>query len=165
MSKTNLTQKIPRAALTLLLMLAMSLTASAATITLNSNTGEVTLQDGDVLTGTGGQNTRVKIAEGATVTLSGVNITAIANISIYQWAGITCLGNATIVLAEGTTNSVKGGYLSSGIYVPDGKTLTLQGSGTLIATGNQHGAGIGSSYQTILRQHHHQWRHRHGHWR
>ena len=165
MNKSRLTHRISRAALILVFALFSATTAWASVVTLNSNTGEVTLQDGDVLTGTGGQNTRVKIAEGATVTLSGVNITAIANISIYQWAGITCLGNATIVLAEGTTNSVKGGYLSSGIYVPDGKTLTLQGSGTLIATGNQHGAGIGSSYQTILRQHHHQWRHRHGHWR
>ena len=146
--KTNISHNISRAALTLLMMLAMSLTASATTITLNSNTGEVTLQNGDVLTGTGGANTHVYIADGATVTLNGVNITAITNDNNHQWAGISCLGNAIIVLNGGTTNSLKGGFHSPGIHVPVNKTLTLQGSGTLNTTGNDYAAGIGSGYQS-----------------
>ncbi len=116
------------------------------TITLTQETGEVLLLDGNILTGTGGPNTRVKIADGATVTFSGVNITAIANDSDHQWPGIDCLGNAVIVLGEGTTNTVKGGYYSSGIYVPANKTLTIQGSGTFNATGGDQSASIGSGF-------------------
>ena len=114
---------------------------------LTSESGEVVLHDGEVLIGTGGPSTQVKIVYGATVTLNGVNITAIPNNSSHRWAGITCLGDAVIVLAEGTTNSVKGGKDNPGIYVPQNKTLTLQGSGTLNATGGGSGAGIGSGYQ------------------
>ena len=115
------------------------------TITLASSTGEVLLQNGDTLTGTGGSDTHVKIADGATVIFIGVNVTTIANYSSHQWPGIHCLGNATIVLNEGTTNSVKGGYQSPGIYVAANNTLTIQGSGTLNVTGQTCGAGIGSS--------------------
>ena len=115
-------------------------------VTLTTESGEVLLQDGDMFNGTGGANTHVTIADGATVTFSGVNITDIANNSGHQWAGITCLGDATIVLAGGTTNNVKGGYLNSGIYIPESKTLTLQGSGTLNATGSEYAAGIGGGY-------------------
>ena len=114
------------------------------TVTLTQQIGEVLLQDGETLTGTGGQNTRVKIADGATVTFSGVNITAFADDFDHLWPGIECLGNAVIVLGEGTTNNVNGGQYGSGIYVPANKTLTIQGSGTLNATGGNSAAGIGS---------------------
>ena len=120
-------------------------TASGANVvTLCSGSGNVQLLHGHILTGTGGANTHVTIADGATVTLSGVDITSIANNDSHQWPGISCLGNATIVLGENTTNNVKGGYRSSGIYVAEYKTLTLQGNGTLNATGTQYAAGIGS---------------------
>ena len=120
-------------------------TASGANVvTLCSGSGNVQLLHGHILTGTGGANTHVTIADGATVTLSGVNITSIANNESHQWPGISCLGDAVIVLGENTTNSVKGGYRSSGIHVAEYKTLTLQGSGTLNATGAQYAAGIGS---------------------
>ena len=125
---------------------AVTVTAGAGTITLTSETGEVTLQDGDILTGTGGTNTHVMIADGATVTLSDVNITAIPDYSSREWAGITCLGDATITLADGTTNSVKGGrFLYPGIYIPAGHTLTIQGNGSLeAATQDRSGSGLGS---------------------
>ena len=114
-------------------------------VTLTSETGEVTLQNGETLTGTGGANTHVTIAAGATVTLSGVTITSILSNNNHQWAGITCAGNATIILADGTTNSVKGGYLNyPGIQAgSSGTTLTIRGSGTLTATGQLYAAGIG----------------------
>jgi uncharacterized repeat protein (TIGR02543 family) len=137
---TRLTQKISRTALILIFALFSATTAWADVVTLDENSGEVTLQDGDVLTGTGGQNTKVKIADGATVTLFGVNI----NHGYYGfWPGISCLGDAVIILGEGTTNNVMGGHANSGIYVPQDHTLTLQGGGTLNATGGLSAAGIG----------------------
>ena len=113
-------------------------------VTLYDTTGEVTLHDGDILTGTGGWNTNVRIAHGATVTLSGVTITAYYNNGDHRRPGITCLGDAVIVLAEGTTNEVKGGWYNPSIYVPQGHTFTLQGGGTLNVTGGDDAAGIGS---------------------
>ncbi len=124
-------------------------TASGANVvTLCSGSGNVQLLHGHILTGTGGADTHVTIADGATVTLSGVDITSIANNVSHQWPGISCLGNAVITLGESTTNNVKGGYRSSGIHVAEYKTLTLQGNGTLNATGNQYAAGIGSYNQS-----------------
>ncbi len=122
----------------------LTTTSGANVVTLCSGSGNVQLLHGHILTGTGGAETHVTIADGATVTFSGVNITSIANNDSHQWPGISCLGDATITIGESTTNNVKGGYRSSGIFVPQGKTLTLQGSGTLNATGAQYAAGIGS---------------------
>ena len=122
-----------------------------ATVTLNENSGEVTLQNGDVVTGNGGSNTRLKIAAGATVTLYGVDITAYRNYGENLWAGITCLGNATIILADGTSNYVRGGYRHyPGIQPgPNGTTLTIRGTGSLEATSYGYGAGIGSGYKMV----------------
>ena len=112
---------------------------------ITTDTKEIELVDGDKIGGTGGTKTHVTIDDGATVTLSGVDITTITNgISLFQWAGITCLGDATIILEDGTTNSVKGGYHSAGIFVPEGHTLTILGDGSLTATGQSYAAGIGS---------------------
>jgi hypothetical protein len=63
------------------------------------------------------------------------------------WPGIDCEGNATIVLAEGTTSTVRGiSDRHAGISVPSGHTLTLRGPGTLNAIGGSRSAGIGASY-------------------
>ena len=108
-------------------------------------------KDGDILTGTLGENVKISIADGATVTLNGVTINGTDN-SSYSWAGLTCEGDATIVLADGKTNIVKGFYSGyPGIYVPSGKTLIIKGetvgSGILNASSNASknsiGAGIG----------------------
>ena len=104
--------------------------------------------DGDVLTGTGNADTHITIADGATVTLSNVDITGITNDNDHKWAGISCLGDATIILAEGTTNNVKGGHeYYPGIYVPENNTLTIQSSGFLEACSNGNGCGIGGGYE------------------
>jgi hypothetical protein len=127
----------------------MHVTTSNNVETLTSESRDVLLCDGNVLTGTGGKETRVKIADGATVTLNGVEITAITNtFSSYKWAGITCLGDAVIILADGTTNNVKGGYKSSGIFVPEDHTLTIRGNGSLVAIGVYGSAGIGGSSES-----------------
>ena len=98
-------------------------------------------QDGQILTGTLGSNVKISIADGATVTLRDVTINGDDNPS-YKWAGLTCEGDATIILeGENTVKGFHGNY--PGIHVPVGKTLTIQGSGTLDASSNAWGAGIG----------------------
>ena len=111
-------------------------------ITLTPETGTLLLSDNDVLTGTGGPDTRVVVANRASVMLRDVSITNITADANHPWSGITCAGNATIVL-DGD-NVVKGGHpYAPGIYVPPDKVLTIQGNGTLNASSNGDGAGIG----------------------
>ena len=108
---------------------------------LSTIASDYTAQNGETLYGKLGSNVKISIAGGATVTLKDVTINGVNNDS-YQWAGINCAGNATINL-EGT-NSVKGFFEDyPGIYVPDSKTLTIQGTGSLTANGGGYGAGIG----------------------
>ena len=108
-------------------------------------------QDGDVLTGeldVTNHPVKISIADGATVTLNYVTINGVNNES-YPWAGITCEGDATIILNGTTTvKGFKSGY--PGIYVPENKTVTIQGtlSDKLTANNNGEGAaGIGGGYQ------------------
>lgn len=103
------------------------------------------LQDGDITTGTLGSGVRVSIASGATVTLSDATINGWRDYN-KRWAGLNCRGNATIVLADGTTNTMRGFYDSPGIHIPSGKTLTIQGTGTLNASSSSDGAGIGGGW-------------------
>ena len=68
------------------------------------------------------------------------------NLAAGAWAGINCLGDATIIL-EGN-NSVKGFQQNyPGIHVPAGKTLTIKGDGELTASSSGQGAGIGGGYE------------------
>ena len=113
------------------------------TIDLSTVTSDITVNNGYTLTGTLSANKKISIAPGATVTLNNVTINGVDNGS-YNWAGITCNGNATIILVG--ENTVKGFYsYRSGIYVPENSTLTIQGSGSLTASSNGNGAGIGSN--------------------
>ena len=128
--------------------------AKAGGVDLSKLTADYEAQDGDVLTGTLNGSTqpyKISIAAGATVTLDGVTINGVKN-SSYKWAGITCVGDATIILKDGTTNTVKG-FNSDypGIFIASGKTLTIKGetagTGSLNASSNGSGAGIGGGYQ------------------
>ena len=106
------------------------------------NNAHETLEDGDILCGSIIGENNIKIADGATVMLLGAQITS------NDGAGITCLGDATIVVADDGDNenvitSEKKGY--PGIQVAAGHTLTILGSGTLTATGAEGGAGIGAA--------------------
>ena len=126
-------------------------------VDLSKLTADYEAQDGDVLIGTldgKAQPYKITIADGATVTLDGVAINGVSS-SDVKWAGITCLGNATIILKDGSKNTVKGFYEDyPGIQAgPTGKTLVIkgenQGTGSLDArpydggTVKSHGAGIG----------------------
>ena len=102
--------------------------------------GYLMAQDGSTLTGTS-DLVAVVIDEGATVTLQGVTILGYDE---YFYPGISCLGDATIILASGTENTVRGakaGY--PGIFILPDKTLTIKGDGQLTASSNGNGAGIG----------------------
>ena len=116
-------------------------TALAGSINLSEVTANTTVADGTTLTGKLGEYVKISIADGATVTLDGVTIDGYNNDAL-NWAGITCEGDATIILAG--ANTVKGFYESyPGIFVPSGKTLTIKGDGSLDAFSNGYGAGIG----------------------
>ena len=109
--------------------------------TINEN---YTASDGETLTGTLEANVKISIADGATVALNNVTINGTNN-SDYMWAGITCEGNATIILSG--TNTVKGFYaFYPGIQAAAGKTLTIKGIGSLTASSNGTGAGIGGGF-------------------
>ena len=132
------------------------------TRTITAETGELTLNDGDIVTGTGGANTQLKIAAGATVTLAGVTNMDFSSVNDYR-TGIECQGSGTIILADGSTNTFKGHYERAAVYIPHNTnsdldpsdagyepeyTLTIRGGGTLIADNSgESGAGIGGSYQ------------------
>ena len=100
--------------------------------------------DGETLTGTLGGSYKISIADGATVTLDDVTID-LADTSQLDWAALSCEGNCTIVL-EGTNKVKSFSYLHSGIFVPEGKTLTIKGSGSLDVVGNIRAAAIGCGY-------------------
>ena len=113
------------------------------TIDLSTLEEDCEAQNGDVLTGTLKENVKITIADGATVTLDNVTING-ANLGDFNWAGITCDGDATIILKDGSTNTVTG-FNSNypGIQVSSEGTLTIQGTGSLTASSNGRGAGIG----------------------
>lgn len=125
-------------------------------VDLSTVTTATTIKDGYTVTGTLAAKVKISIADGATVTLDGVSINAEGSWTDGIYAGITCEGDATIILKDGTTNTVKGFHQEyPGIYVPGdkndptkNKTLTIQGTGSLTAStassiGNGYGAGIG----------------------
>jgi len=105
-------------------------------------TENYTARDGEILTGKLGANVKISIADGATVTLDNVSINYPSGPNYESgFAGITCLGDATIILKDGTTNNVAAmDYYYPGIQVgPSGKTLTIQGTGALNAKYRKQG--------------------------
>ena len=117
---------------------------------------EINVSNGQTITGTLTDEddyliyATINIEDGAIVTLKDVVINPDGNLSSGSGiSGITCAGNATIIL-EGT-NTVKGFGLS-GIEVKSGKTLTILGTGTLNASGynDASGAGIGGKGNIVI---------------
>ena len=124
----------------------VTLTKQAAT-DLSKLTGDYTAKNGETLTGTLNGSTqpyKISIAAGATVTLDDVTINGVNNES-YKWAGITCDGDAIIILKG--TNTVKGFYNRyPGIHPAVDHKLTIKGTGSLTASSNGAGAGIGGGW-------------------
>ena len=115
--------------------------AAGNSVDLSKLTADYEAQDGDVLTGET-TSYKVTIAAGATVTLDGVNISS----SDYC---IKCLGDATIILKDGSTNTLTGtGDSFPALSIGDANTtLTIQGStGVLNVTSGELCAGIGGGY-------------------
>jgi hypothetical protein len=125
-------------------------------ISLPNATAPITAENGTTLGGTLGSNVKISAADGATVTLSGVSINANGGWTTGDYAGITCLGDATLILQG--ENSVKGFNANyPGIqpakqeeYEGDKYTLTIQGSGSLNASSNGSGAGIGGRCDHVV---------------
>ena len=111
-------------------------------VDLGSVSGDFTLQHGEVLTGTLNSNIKIQIADGAFVTLRDVTINGTYSSNIL-YAGITCLGDANITL-EGTNVIKSPGEKYPAIFVPDNKSLVINGKGSLKAMAKQ-AAGIGAA--------------------
>ena len=93
------------------------------TVDLSAITSGFIAQDRDVLTGTG--TYPFTIADGAIITLSGVDLTL--------QEGISCAGSTRIQLAEGTVNNIRSA--GTGILAgPVGSSLGISGEGTLNVT-------------------------------
>ena len=117
-------------------------------VDLSTLTEDYTFKDGDVLTGTlDGTKTVIKlsVAPDAKVILSGAQILGKdQGILVDTWAGLTCLGNATIILdGENTVRSFNRMYpcIQAG---PEGSKLIITGDGKLTTDGRSL-AGIGVS--------------------
>lgn len=102
----------------------------------------VYLKDGQTLTGTLTMASYIYLAAGATLTLDDVTISG-GHTGATPWAGLTCMGDATIILnGDNTVNGFDDNY--PGIQAgPVGTTLTIMGAGSLSATGS-YAPGIGS---------------------
>jgi hypothetical protein len=107
-----------------------SFTYSSSVVTLTTTGGNY------VITG-GTANKRIVVQSGITanITLNGVNISV-------EYCPFDMSG-ATVNLTLTGENTLKSGYNRAGINVPNGASLTIDGGGTLNATGGSQGAGIG----------------------
>ncbi|MBR2202906.1 MAG: hypothetical protein IJ914_01725 [Prevotella sp.] len=129
-------------------------TSSFTFIPLPNVTSSLTAVNGTMLSGTLANNVKISIADNATVTLRDVSINATGSWTSGDYAGITCLGNATLILKG--ENSVKGFNASYPGIQPakrggdDRYTLTIEGNGSLNASSNGSGAGIGSGCDNIV---------------
>ena len=95
---------------------------------------EITVRNGNTITGTNDNELKIFIADNATVTLNDVNITN---------GSIVCNGNAGINLVG--TNTITGPANYAAVQIGgESTTLTISGTGSLSATGGEGAAGIGT---------------------
>ena len=115
---------------------------------------ELLLKDGDVINGTidgTKRKVRILVAKDAKITLENAQVLGV-NEGQFMSAGIRCLGNCTLVLRG--KNIMKGYYANfPGVQVPDDidgqkYTMTIEGEGSLEASSNGYGAGIGCNRYT-----------------
>ena len=108
--------------------------------------------DGTEISGYCNNTQAIYIADNATVTLDDAEIHSIFKSTFsYKMFAITCLGNATIKL-KGKNDLYGPVENNGGIFVPQGKTLTIEAgttninaeSGALYVNAGREGAGIGA---------------------
>ena len=108
----------------------------------NSSTYVLTVQDGAniTVTGTVANWRRIIVVANATasITLNNVSISGLDGNS----AAIGLNDNANLTLTITGDNTLTG-FNAPGIYVPTGRTLTINGDGSLTANGGNNAAGIG----------------------
>lgn len=121
---------------------------TGTTTDLSTLSADHTAQNGETLTGQLKASHKISIAAGATVVLKDVDINYGTTLTASSYAGITCLGDATLIVS-GTdyVKSFDDGY--PGIFVPSTSTLTITGNGTLYVNGHENAAGIGSGRDDI----------------
>ena len=104
--------------------------------------GSVSAVDGDIIymSSTAATANTITIADGATVTIENVNISATGS------AGIICSGNATINLEGANTVIASTSHYPAVQVGATGKTLTIGGSGSLNAEAYNCAAGIGGGW-------------------
>ena len=127
----------------------LNVTMTQGTTTdLSTLSADHTAQNGETLTGQLKASHKISIAAGATVVLKNVDINYGTTLTASSYAGITCLGDATLIVS-GTdyVKSFDDGY--PGIFVPSTSTLTITGNGTLYVNGHENAAGIGSGRDDI----------------
>ena len=97
-------------------------------VDLSTLTSDYVAQNGDVLTGKLGTPVKISIDDGANITLKNATIEGSHD---KEFAGITCLGDATITL-EGDNEICGNAATYPGIMPgPSGTTLTIKGDGAL----------------------------------
>lgn len=112
-------------------------------IDISTLTMDYEAQDGDILTGTmTPDNYHISIADGATVTLLDANIQDYSDFQFSSPAGITCLGDANLILKGTNIVNAASNYYPN-IYIKKNYTLTIDGEGSLSVGGNHNGCGIG----------------------
>ena len=130
--------------------LTMAAAATGNTVDLSEKSADYTVANNDILTGTLNADYKVVIPDGYTITLNGATI----NYGDYDAPAITCQGSATIIIADGSSNSVTvpGDNTTSSPYpgilaAGTGTTLTFKGgtsgTGKLTVVGGNIAAGIG----------------------
>ena len=125
----------------------MPVVAYAAT-GLDVSTSNIDITSGGDYTITGSTSTNtIKVEPGIT----GVNIT-LNNVSVDVSAmNDTCAfdigdgASVNLTLADGTTNTFNSGSKHAGIKVEGSTSLVIDGTGYLVATGRDNGAGIGGN--------------------
>ena len=148
-------KNIYRVVSALLFVASATFAATAYNISVAPEVGEeLLLKDGDVISGTidgTKRKVRILVANNARIMLSNAVVLGVDE-GQFMSAGIRCLGNCTLDLRG--KNIMKGYYADfPGVQVPDDidgqkYTMTIEGDGSLEASSNGYGAGIGCNRYT-----------------
>ncbi|MCL2054474.1 MAG: InlB B-repeat-containing protein [Oscillospiraceae bacterium] len=110
----------------------------------------LTINDGAniIITGTWWQSRRIRIAEGATASITLYNL-SLDNTGGSYLNTISLEDNAKLTLTIEGTNTLTASSSGAGIRVPQSATLIINGTGSVTITGGNNAAGIGlSSYDS-----------------